>query len=300
MSVNSQILNIINDIEELNEETSTINGNIETINSDIEGLGNSKQNKIQVTDTIQISQLKAQYIKMTLSGADLQTTLDGKQTKITDNDYLSISDVNSLQTTLDGKQTKITDNDYLTISDVNSLQTTLDGKQNILKAGTNISIDADTNTISASGSGGTTIDADTDITVANITCDNITARSNSTIQAPTITATNTLKIGTDNVSTLIGNKQDKLNSNSINITTGDITCKNIFSTLNQGNIISGSKIQASDINVNNQDVITLIGKKQNVITIIDNLIYIILCILFHLQSRLRQVQLEMERYKLPI
>ena len=39
MSVNSQILNIINDIEELNEETSTINGNIETINSDIEGLG---------------------------------------------------------------------------------------------------------------------------------------------------------------------------------------------------------------------------------------------------------------------
>ena len=82
MSVNSQILNIINDIEELNEETSTINGNIETINSDIEGLGNSKQNKIQVTDTIQISQLKAQYIKMTLSGADLQTTLDGKQTKI--------------------------------------------------------------------------------------------------------------------------------------------------------------------------------------------------------------------------
>ena len=129
MSVNSQILNIINDIEELNEETSTINGNIETINSDIEGLGNSKQNKIQVTDTIQISQLKAQYIKMTLSGADLQTTLDGKQTKITDNDYLTISDVNSLQTTLDGKQTKITDNDYLTISDVNSLQTTLDGKK---------------------------------------------------------------------------------------------------------------------------------------------------------------------------
>ena len=46
MSVNSQILNIINDIEELNEETSTINGNIETINSDIEGLGKSKQNKI--------------------------------------------------------------------------------------------------------------------------------------------------------------------------------------------------------------------------------------------------------------
>jgi hypothetical protein len=75
MSVNSQILNIINDIEELNEKTTTINGNIKTINSDIEGLESSKQKKIQITDTIQVSQLKAQYIKMTLTGADLQTTL---------------------------------------------------------------------------------------------------------------------------------------------------------------------------------------------------------------------------------
>jgi len=216
---------------------------------------------------------------------------------------------NNRVSTLEGYVTDLSNNrvstletsfNNLFIGDVTNLQTTLNGKQNILKAGTNISIDSETNTISASGSGGTTLDASTDITVANITCDNITSNANSTIQEPTITATNTLNIGTDNVATLIGNKQDKLNDNSIDITTGDITCKNIFSTLNQGNIISGSKIQASDINVNNQDVITLIGKKQNVITIIDNLIYIILCILFHLQSRLRQVQLEMEKYKLPI
>ena len=82
MSSNSQLLNIVNDIEKLNEQTSTINCDIETINGDITDFGTNKQNKIQVTDTIQISQLKAQYIKMTLSGADLQTTLDGKQTKI--------------------------------------------------------------------------------------------------------------------------------------------------------------------------------------------------------------------------
>ena len=75
MSVNSQLLGIVHDIEELNEETTTINGNIKTINSDIEGLESSKQKKIQITDTIQVSQLKAQYIKMTLTGADLQTTL---------------------------------------------------------------------------------------------------------------------------------------------------------------------------------------------------------------------------------
>jgi uncharacterized protein (UPF0335 family) len=36
LSVISQLLGIVNDIEELNEETTTINGNIETINSDIE------------------------------------------------------------------------------------------------------------------------------------------------------------------------------------------------------------------------------------------------------------------------
>jgi hypothetical protein len=35
MSVNSQFLGIVNDIEEFNEETTTINGNIETMNSDI-------------------------------------------------------------------------------------------------------------------------------------------------------------------------------------------------------------------------------------------------------------------------
>ena len=84
MSVNSQLLGIVNDIEELNEETTTINGNIETINSDIEGLKNSKQNKIQVTDIIQISKLKAQYITLSLTGQDLQTTLTSLGDDISD------------------------------------------------------------------------------------------------------------------------------------------------------------------------------------------------------------------------
>jgi hypothetical protein len=87
---------------------------------------------------------------------NLQTTLDGKQIKITDNDYLSISDVSglssalqnvqptdinisdviNLQTTLDGKQTKITDNDYLSISDVSGLSSAL---QNVQPTDINIS-----------------------------------------------------------------------------------------------------------------------------------------------------------------
>ena len=265
MSVNSQILNIINDIEELNEETSTINGNIETINSDIEGLGNSKQNKIQVTDTIQISKLKTQYVTLSLTGQDLQTTLDGKQIKITDNDYLSISDVNILQTTLDAKQIKITDNDYLSISDVSglttalenvqptdinisdviNLQTTLDGKQNILKAGTNISIDADTNTISASGSGGTSLDGSTDITVANITCDNITANTSSTIQAPIIHATGSLILNKNINETInvLTDKQDTI-TNITDIGPRQIICNSIIGR--NDSVITSDIIRAKD------------------------------------------------------
>ena len=98
MSVNSQILNIINDIEELNEETSTINGNIETINSDIEGLGNCKQNKIQVTDTIQISKLKTQYVTLSLTGKDLQTTLSSLGNDIADRSDNRLSTVESYVT----------------------------------------------------------------------------------------------------------------------------------------------------------------------------------------------------------
>ena len=75
MSSNFQLLNIINDIEELNEQTTTINSDIETINDDITDLETNKQNKIQVTDTIQISKLKTQYITMSLTGQDLQSKL---------------------------------------------------------------------------------------------------------------------------------------------------------------------------------------------------------------------------------
>jgi len=75
MSVNSQILNIINDIEELNVETTAINENIVTINESIESQEDNKQNKITTSDTLTICKLKTQYITMTLKGQDLQTTI---------------------------------------------------------------------------------------------------------------------------------------------------------------------------------------------------------------------------------
>ena len=84
MSVNSQLLNIVNDIEELNEETSTINENIVTINGTLESLEDNKQNKIQVTDTIQISKLKTQYVTLSLTGKDLQTSLTSLGDDISD------------------------------------------------------------------------------------------------------------------------------------------------------------------------------------------------------------------------
>ena len=75
MSSNSQLLNIINDIEELKEETTTLKNNVDTINDNIQILEDTKQNNITVLDTIQISKLKTQYITMTLTGQDLQSTL---------------------------------------------------------------------------------------------------------------------------------------------------------------------------------------------------------------------------------
>jgi len=163
MSLNTQLLNVVNDIEEINEQTEAINNSITTINGNIEGLGNNKQGKIQVTDTIQISKLKTQNVTMTLTGKDLQETLDGKQNLITKNDNFIIDSmyVTPLgnKTTVNPAQTGELRASILTVEDdtlgtinvgesINSLNSS---KQDILNAGTNITIDSETNTISASG-----------------------------------------------------------------------------------------------------------------------------------------------------
>jgi len=88
---------------------------------------------------------------------------------------INITNVIDLQTALDDKQNKITSNSYLSFSDVSGL----------------------TDALSSGGDGGTTINAETDITFANITCDDITANAGSTIQAPTIHATGSHLISKD-------------------------------------------------------------------------------------------------------
>ena len=108
MSPNSQLLNIINDIEELNEATKTINGNIGSLQT-------NKQNKIQVTDTIQISKLKTQYITMSLTGKDLQTELSTLGSDISSN----ANDIDDLQTLTSTHTSNISSN----ADDITELQT---------------------------------------------------------------------------------------------------------------------------------------------------------------------------------
>ena len=107
MSVNSQILNIINDIQTLQEDTETINSNVDTINENIQTLYDTKQNNIQITDTIQIYKLKTQYITMSLTGQDLQSTL----TTLTNNIISNDGDISALQLLTGTHTTEIISND---------------------------------------------------------------------------------------------------------------------------------------------------------------------------------------------
>jgi hypothetical protein len=93
---------------------------------------------------------------------NVSTELDSKQIKITDNDYLSISDVSgltsalenvqvgdinisdviNLQTSLNAKQTKITENNFLSISDITGLSDKFDTKQDVITKNDNFIIDS--------------------------------------------------------------------------------------------------------------------------------------------------------------
>jgi len=59
--------------------------------------------------------------------------------------------------------------DTITLPTIGDVESTIQGKQTKLTAGTNITIDASTNEISASGGGGTTIDNTTDLDVNTLT-----------------------------------------------------------------------------------------------------------------------------------
>ena len=88
--------------------------------SDVVGLSSALEN-VQPTD-INISDV-----------TNLQTSLDGKQTNITDNSYLSISDVSGLSSALENVQP--TD---INISNVTNLESTLVGKQDLITINDNL------------------------------------------------------------------------------------------------------------------------------------------------------------------
>ena len=250
MSSNSQLLNIINDIEELNEQTTTINSDIETINGDITDLGTNKQNKIQVTDTIQISKLKTQYITMSLTGQDLQSKLTSLGNDISSNaddiDGLKLltsthtSDISSNADDIDGLKL-LTSTHTSDISsnadDIDALQlltsthtSDINSKQDKLLAGTNINIDETTNTISSVGGSDITLDENTDITTGTISSSDITGRFGTTIKAPNIHATGNLLINknttNDETINVLTDKQD-----TIYATTDIVPRQIVFSTI---------------------------------------------------------------------
>ena len=160
---------------------------------------------------------------------------------------ISISDVVNLQTTLDGKQPKITDNNYISISDVSGLSAALE----------------------SSSGGGSKINADTNITVVDIECDDITLSAGSKMLAPTIHATGSLLISKDiyNYQTInvLTDKQDTI------YTTTDIVPR--FVTYNKligrtSSTITGATITAtSNLIVNGKNVITELNNKQTKITV---------------------------------
>ena len=112
MSVNSQIINIINDIEELKEETTNINNTITTISTNIQNFEATKQDTLKVTDTINVYKAKLSFI--TLSGNDLQTTLG----TLGDDIISKNDDIDALQLLTSSHTSEISSND----TDINALQ----------------------------------------------------------------------------------------------------------------------------------------------------------------------------------
>ena len=82
--------------------------------------------------------------------------------------------------------------------------------------------------------------------------------SGSTIQAPTITATSNLLVGTTNIITELSNKQPILNATNVNITTGSITS----GSTNQAPTITAT----SNLLVGSTNIMTELSNKQQSLT----------------------------------
>ena len=204
MSANSQILNIINDIENLKEETTTLNNNVDTINDNIQTLEDTKQNNITVLDTIQISKLKTQYITMTLTGQDLQSTLGTMNNNTTD---LSGTVGNLIGTVGNLIGTVDTMNEYAI-----NLSGTVDTKQAQITDQTDITsrdIVADNITLRPPDI------ANFDLNKGSIMCSTITTGTLSALL--NISALQSIKIGTVDVGSKLISLEGRISSNTSNI-----------------------------------------------------------------------------------
>ena len=196
--------------------------------------GGLKVDTITTTGNVDISGNASITGDLVIGTTNIITELGTKQDEINDGD-LTIAKTDGLQTALNGKQDTIEDGD-LTIANTNGLQTTLDNKYDDT-GGTidgNVTINGDlvvgtTNVITEIGTKQDEIN-DGDLTIANTNglqtaLDNKYDDTGGTISG-SVTITSDLVVGTTNIITELGTKQDEITSTT-DLTVNSITTSSL-------------------------------------------------------------------------
>ena len=208
--------------------------------------GGLKVDTITTTGNVDISGNASITGDLVIGTTNIITELGTKQDEINDGD-LTIAKTDGLQTALNGKQDTIEDGD-LTIANTNGLQTTLDNKYDDT-GGTidgNVTINGDlvvgtTNVITEIGTKQDEIN-DGDLTIANTNglqtaLDNKYDDTGGTISG-SVTITSDLVVGTTNIITELGTKQDEITTDT-DLTLNSITTEDlIVNNLNVDNVIT--------------------------------------------------------------
>jgi len=175
----------------------------------------------------------------------ITSTLDNKQDKITNNNYLEISDVSGLSEALENVTVNLDSSTDLTVGTINCgnltgrtgttiTAPTITASSNLLHESTNTYVATKISSIETTLNGKqNTLASTTNITTGTISSGTITGKTGTTITAPNITASSNLLYGSTNVGTKISSIETSFNTkqttlgSTTNITTGTISCGNI-------------------------------------------------------------------------
>jgi len=242
-------------IDNITDENGITTNTISSINQITQEDLDTKQNNIVSTDDLTCNSISVTKTAPTendelTSKIYVDNGLSEKQPNILSTDDLTCNSISVTNTTP-------IENDELTSKIY--VDNGLSEKQDILIPGSNIIIDVitdengiTTNTISSTG--GTDLNSSSNIITGTIDSASITARTGTTITAPTITAGTNLLYGSTNVGTKIGQLETSLNGKQSTLVAGDnITISNntISSTggtdLNSSSDIITGSISSGDI-----------------------------------------------------